>query len=299
MTVGVLFCSAIVLAQEAKPELAPFPLEIIRTPADCTTKDREELQMLLPMMLRAADAAVPDSAKLSAALANLGGQNCNRDDACLAQLGKQAGSLYAFYAQLDFDLDGNVVASGRVVRDDGKAVREPKTVKVPRGTAAFRDAAQVALNELLVSLDVAHLSPFRPKEKLVESTPVVSPEPKLTPTPVADPVEVASTSSSMTIPALAIAGVGAVGLVVGGVLFANAGSVRTEVRDGVVRVFGEDASKVAGIQRSQTAGVALLAVGAGLAAVGAGLYAFGPSETATAVVPINGGAAVVMTGSLP
>src|SRR5688572_27539026 len=121
--VGLIVCAATAVAQEPKPEVAPFPLEIIRTSADATKKDREDLQMLLPMMIRAADASVPDSAKLNAALAKLGRQDCNRDDACLAQLGKLAGSLYAFYVQVDVDLDGNVVASGRVVRDDGKAVR--------------------------------------------------------------------------------------------------------------------------------------------------------------------------------
>lgn len=174
-TVGLILCGAVALAQESKPELAPFPLGIVRTSPDCTKKDVEDLQKLLPMMLRAADASVPDSAKLSAALANLRRQDCDRDDACLAQLGKLAGSLYAFYAQVDFDLAGNVVASGRVVRDDGKPAGEPKTVKVAKATTAtFRNVALVALKQLLVELDVAHLSPVRPQEPEVGVKPSLS-----------------------------------------------------------------------------------------------------------------------------
>ena len=177
-------------------------------------------------------------------------------------------------------------------------------------------------------LDVAGLSPIRPQEQGVESMPLLAAEPehalkavpqeqgseskpmpageperarKAVPEPHAspEPVTVARASNRLRIPALATLGAGAVCLAVGGGLFATSGNARTDVSHGVVRVFSDDANKVAGILRSQTAGVALLGVGAGLAAVGAGLLLFGPTDTTTAVVPINGGAAVLMTGRLP
>lgn len=276
-------------AQDAKPELAPFTLEIIRTAPDCTQKDQDDLRALLPMMVRAAGASVPDGAKLSAALLALRDRNCSRDDACVAQLGKLAGSLYAFYAQVDFDLDGNVLASGRVVRDDGLAVRTLRTVKRPLGGAPFRDAARAALNQLLVELDVAQLPPFRPREVEAPAAPPVTLV--LAPGPLIN--------RPLATPAIIGASVGVVSMVVGGILFTTTLAPRTNVSQGVVRVVHEDAGKVADVQRSQSAGVALLAVGAGLAVVGAGLYFFGPDRPAATVVPIAGGGALLLTGRLP
>ena len=94
-------------------------------------------------------------------------------------------------------------------------------------------------------------------------------------------------------------GVGAACFAVGAVLMATTSAPRTNVSGSVVRVFPEDADKVVGIQRAQTAGVALLAVGVGVAAAGAGLFLFGPQKPAAVVVPIAGGGAVVLTGRLP
>lgn len=294
LMVVVALSTGSALAQDARPELAPFPLEIIRTADDCTAKDREDLRTLVPMMLRAAEASVPDSAKLSAALLELNRLDCNREDACLAQLGRRAGSLYALYVQLDFDLDRNVVASGRVVRDDGRAVRGAKTVKLALGTSPFRAIAQAALKQLLSELDVAHLPPLRPQEPVVDAAPaplaVVEKEPV---PPKQRPLGTAGVVGVIGL------GTGAACLLLGTVLLATTAPPRTEVSLGVVRVFSEDAAKVAGIERAQAAGVALVAAGVGLAAVGAGLFFFGPEKPVTTVVPITGGAAVLMTGSLP
>lgn len=285
MLLGMMLGASVATAQNALPELAPFPLEIIRTSDDCTRLDREELQKLLPMMLRTAEVTVPGSARLTTALAELQREDCNREDACLAQLSKLAGSLYAFYGQVDFDLDGNVVASGRVVRDDGRAVRGPMTVKIPGASDRFKVTAQVAIKQLLTELDVAGLSPVRALEPVLEVR--------------AEPMTVSSTRRPWL-------GVGVAGIVAGAAsagvgigFFATAGEVRTDTSQGVQRVFNEDAGKVAGIERSQAVGVTLLAAGAGLAMLGAGLILLGPVETVTTVVPTNGGAAVMMTGRLP
>lgn len=289
-TIGLLLCAALAWGQNALPELAPFPLEIIRTSAEFTRQDREDLQKLFPMMIRAADVAVPGSARLSTALVELRRQDCDRDDACLAQLAKRAASLYGLYSQLDLDLDGNVIASGRVVRDDGKPVRGPRTVKLARGARPFKEVAQLALKQLLAELDVAGLSPVRPAEQ-VEVKPVPSAEQV--------PQTITTTTRPLSALALGSAGVGAVSMVVGTIFFASAGTVRTDVSQGVVRVLNEDADKVAAIQRAQGTGVVLLAVGGALVAGGVGLYFLGPETTTTTLVPINGGAVVLMSGRLP
>jgi hypothetical protein len=296
MVMAVVLGAAAALAQDSKPELAPFPLEIIRTADDCTAADQDELRTLWPMMLRAAGSSVPDSAKLSGALRDLGRQDCNRDDACLAQLGRLAGSLYAVYGQVDFDLDRNVVASGRVVRDDGRAVRGPKTVKLPLGAAGFKVAAQAALKQLLVELDVAQLPPFRPQEPVAELEPAPLPEPVLG--AVAVPSKRPALGAAGVVGIIGI-GTGAACVLLGTVLLATTAPPHSEVSQGVVRVFSEDASKVASIQRAQAVGVAALAVGAGLAAVGAGLAVFGAEKPSATVLPITGGAALLLSGSLP
>ena len=289
----VALSAAVAMAQDSRPELAPFPLELIRTSDDCTKKDKDELRTLLPMMIRTAGASVPDGAKLTGALFELRRQDCNRDDTCLAQLSRLSGSLYGLYVQLDFDLDRNVVASGRVVRDDGRAVRAPKTVKLPLGAGAFKVIAHAALSQLLAQLDVAQLPPSRPQEPMVEA-PLRLPAPL----PKAEPV--LSPPARPLLPVAVVAmGVGAACFAVGAVLMATTSAPRTNVSGSVVRVFPEDADKVVGIQHAQTAGVALLAVGVGVAAAGAGLFLFGPEKPAAVVVPIAGGGAVMLTGRFP
>lgn len=289
----LILCARVASAQNALPELAPFPLEIIRSSPDFTKQDGEALQKLFPMMLRAAEVAVPGSARLNTALVDLRRQDCDRDDACLAQLGRLAASLYAIYVQVDLDLDGMVVASGRVVRDDGKSVRGPKTVKEPRGARPFKEAAQVVLKQLLTELEVAGLSAIRPSEPVAPVTPP--------PAPVVQPPPLTITTTTRPLTALGVGGVavGGAGLLLGGILFATAGTVRTEVSQGVTRVFNEDANKVQGVQSSQTAGVVLLAVGGGLVAAGVGVLVLGPKTTLTTLVPVNGGAVVMMSGRLP
>ena len=293
LVLTVALSAAAASAQDSRPELAPFPLEIIRTGDDCTKKDKDELRTLLPMMIRSAGASVPDGAKLTGALFELRRQDCNRDDTCLAQLSRLAGSLYGLYTQLDFDLDGNVVASGRVVRDDGRAVRAARTVKLPLRAGSFKVVAHAALDQLLAQLDVAQLPPSRPQEPRVEA-------PSLPPVPSQKPELMLSPPVRPLMPVAVVAmGVGAACFAVGTVLMATTSAPRANVSGSVVRVFAEDAGKVASIQRAQTAGVVLLAVGVGVAAAGAGLFLFGPEKPGAVVVPIAGGAAVVLTGRLP
>ena len=149
-----------------------------------------------------------------------------------------------------------------------------------------------------MELDVARLPPFRPQEPLVELKPAPLPE------PVLEAVVVAAPAKRRTLGAAGVVGVigmgaGAASLLLGTVLLATTAPPRTEVSQGVVRVFPEDAAKVAAIQRAQGAGVVLLAAGAGVAAVGAGLLIFGADKPSATVLPITGGAALMLSGSLP
>ncbi|PZR03240.1 MAG: hypothetical protein DI536_36200, partial [Archangium gephyra] len=84
--------------------------------------------------------------------------DCEREDACLAQLT----TLYGLYMSLDYSLEGAVVASGLVVRDDGKVVAPTQTVKLAKGKDPFKDIAKNALVALYGQLKLSELPAVRP-----------------------------------------------------------------------------------------------------------------------------------------
>ena len=97
------------------------------------------------------------------------------------------------------------------------------------------------------------------------------------------------------------AAAGAALAVGGGVFYGLARSQRSQLREtDVARTAAELDALVRGGQRNQTLGFALLGAGAAGLALGAGFYVFGGHETpAVALVPGDGGGAVVMSGALP
>ena len=140
-------------------------------------------------MLRLAGALVPDFARYELALKELKRQDCEREDACLVQLAKQSQSLYALYASVDYTLEGAVVVSGRVVREDGKVASPTETVKLPKGRDAFKDIAKNALVQLFAQLKIGELSATRPVEAVkIEPVkePIKDPPPPLPPLVVED-----------------------------------------------------------------------------------------------------------------
>lgn len=122
----VLALSGAAFAQAPRPVVMPFPLELKRVPQGFSKEDAEGLQRDLTRLLRKTGAGVPEFAKYDLALKELKRQDCEREDECLVQLAKRAEALcalyglYGLYASLDLTLEGAVVASGRVVRDDGR-----------------------------------------------------------------------------------------------------------------------------------------------------------------------------------
>ncbi len=295
----VLLVAAVAGAQEPLPQVAPFPLEFVRVPSGFGKKDKEDLQKLMPMLLRASDASVPDSARLSAALAELKRQDCGREDECLSQLAKLAGSLYGLYASVDYDTDGFVIATGRVVRDDGVLMGKPTTVRLLKGSQAFKDVARDSLNQLFMGLEVKKLSPFRPKvetpvakvEPKVETPVVVKPVEIITPPPPPPPVE---TPSGMRTASYVAMGAGVVGLVVGGVVLATRPSFRTDSNG---NIFVGDVQSFKDAQGASAVGVGVMGAGAALAVAGAVMFAMSPAPVAVSAAPVPGGAVVGVGGT--
>jgi hypothetical protein len=180
-----------VVAQEPQPTVAPFPLELKRTPAGFSAKEREELQAEFRRVVRNSGALVPNAGAMDSALAGLKRQDCDREDACLQQLAEKAQTLYGLYASIDYDVTKSVVATGRVVRDDGQVIGELKAITIPKGKDSFVSIARVALVQLLDALKVRQLPPFREAKPVAVKPPEVVAEkhepPPMPPPPVPSP----------------------------------------------------------------------------------------------------------------
>jgi len=297
----VVLSASEAFGQEPRPLVAPFPLEFKRVPGGFSKKEREELQKLLPLLVRGADAAVPDPARMASSLAELKRQDCGREDECLAQLAKLSGSLYGLYVGLDYTLEKRVVAVGRVVRDDGVAMGPAKTVEIVK-QGAFKDIARDAVNQLLAQLGVGALAPFRPAvEPAKPDVPKRDPEvkkPDLPPPPPPPVVVVDEGPSGMQVAGWTMVGVGAASAIAGAVVFATAGGVR---KDASGNILAEDIEKLPGIQTQQAAGVGVLAGGLAVGVVGALLLGLAPAKTAPSVnmsvIPVNGGAVATVGGA--
>lgn len=303
--------SSLAFAQAPQPSLTPFPLELKRKPSGFSKDDGDELQKQFVRLVRKSGALVPDTASLELAIKELKRQDCEREDECLKQLALQAQTLYALYASVDYSLEGAVVATGRVVRDDGKIASALQTVSIPKGKDAFKDVAKVALVRLLEQLGLATLPPFRPVEAgtppdgpkvdpLVKKDPDVKlPDPPPPPPPVVTPAG----PSAGKIARWTLAGVGAVAAVVGVVVLAVA-NPQLDSSGVIVPQAGQTPTEAVAAYKAaksqQTIGGVVAGVG-GAVAVGGLVLALmsGGDEPAktVSVVPVAGGAVVSVGGS--
>lgn len=299
--VVVLLVSLGAFAQEPLPLVAPFTLEVKRSPSAFSKKEKEELQKLFPMLVRGSDAAVPEGAKLSSALLELKRQDCEREDECLTQLAKLAGALYGLYVSVDYNTDKHVIAVGRVVREDGVSMGPAQTVDILKANGAFKDLARDAINQVLMKLAVGRLSPFRPVAAVVPVRPDLGVK-----APVKDPVRLEvppppppqlekQTSLGRVIGWVGV-GVGAAVGAGGVIAFATAPVVR---KDGDGNILPVDRLKLAPAQSQQALGVGLMAGGFGVAAAGAVMVAISKdSETVkTTLAPLPGGGVVLVGGA--
>jgi hypothetical protein len=230
------------------------------------------------------------------AIKDLKRQDCDREDECLQQLAVKGQTLYAVYASVDYTVSGQIVAQGRVVRDDGKPIGAPATITMAKGRSSFRDMARVALTRLLDELKVAALNPSRPVP--VPAVPVVvRPAPIEAPPPpppiVMQPLE--PRMNPVRVIAWSAAGVGAAVLIAGVAVFVTAPAV-TKVGS-LVSV--DDASKFAGAQRQQAAGVGLMVAGGAVAVAGVTLALISKDgeRVKASMVPMPGGASFVLGGA--
>ncbi len=285
-----------VAAQQPRPTVAPFPLEIVRSGTPEMKKADKDLMVIeFRRLLLRSGADAPDLATMRTALQELKRQDCARNDECLKELAQKAKALYAVYAEADLDLSNQVVITGRIVRDDGVKAREPVVLKLPRGTEPFKDVAKVGITRLFEQLQLSMLPAAKPVE--VKEPEVKTPEVKAVdpvagtgtgiPNIVAPPMPPPE-AKSQALPIGLMVGGGAVA-VLGAVLWgsgaADAGNLKVDPATGFVGAVptaenteSKLASTASGSERKQIIGGVLL--GAGIAAGVTGLVLLLTSQSA-------------------
>lgn len=296
-----ILTSAVSFAQAPKATVMPFPLELKRTPSGFSKEDKEALQREYTRILRLAGAVVPDFARYDLALKELKRQDCEREDECLVQLAKKAESLYALYASVDYTLEGAVLVSGRVVRDDGKVASPTETVKLAKGRDAFKDIAKNALVQLFAQLKIGELPATRPVEVVQDPVkdPVKDPVLLKDPPPPLPPLVVEDKGAGQRSAGKGLVYAGAGVAVLGGVLAGVGAGMGYSVQlSGDKARTPEDARTLSMGQTLTTVGFVGLGLGAATTAVGAILWgtAAPAPVSSVSVMPTAGGGMVQFGG---
>lgn len=298
-------CAVMVVSSAAwaqvKPPVVAYPLDVlVRGVTDAQVKELQaESRRLLGL-----EASLPDGLTLDAALTMLERKDCDVDDGCLKQFALNAKSLYALYVVLESDAkQKQIIAKGRVVREDGVLVVPSKSVTVVRKPKDTVDAAlKEALKALYAELKVSALPPTRelPKkdpDPLVKKDPdPIKKDPELPPPP---PPVVDLAAGQRT---------AGTGLLVGGAIAFAAGVALTS--GGLAMGYGADLDKDGNVDSPQRvpdvktgqalSTTGLIVGGVGVVAVGIGavlaVTAGAPPKTSVNFVPVAGGGVVQIGG---
>jgi hypothetical protein len=286
---------------QVKPPVAAYPLDVlVRGINDQQVKELQaEFRRLLGL-----EAAMPDGLALDAALAMTERKDCDLEDACLKQFAVNAKVLYAVYASVESDAkQKQIIAKGRVVRDDGVLVIAAKSVTVQRKS---KDAVEVAVREALkalyAELKISGLVPTRDVVKK-DPDPVVKKDPDPikkdpdVPPPPPPPVVDTGAGQRAAGTAMLIGGVGVAA--VGAVLSSVGCGIGCAVQPGPGGAIQQgDLEKIQQGRGLLTGGFIALGVGAGVAVIGAVVLATAPAPVKqVSIVPTAGGAVVQFGGS--
>lgn len=292
----IVLCSAAAIAQ-VKPPVAAYPLDVlVRGVSDAQVKELQaESRRLLGL-----EATLPDGLALDAALAMMERKDCDLDDGCLKQFALNAKSLYALHASLESDAkQKQIIAKGRVVREDGVQVVPIKSVTVVRkGKEPIEVALREALKQLYAELKVSTLAPTRELPKK-DPDPVVvvkkDPDPIILPPPPPPPVDTgAGQRAAGTGMLVAGGGVALIGVIVSAVGCSIGCAV---VPVGGTVMPGSELQAVTTGRSLMTAGFVAVGVGAGVAAIGGVVLALAPAPVkSVSIVPTEGGAVVQFGG---
>ena len=282
---------------QGKPTVIDYPLDVKTAVTDGQLSELEDDFRLL--LAKNSAVLFPTRSNWKASIAALKRQDCDIRDECLRQLAITAGTLYALYASLERDAAGtSLIATGRLVNQDGAQVRAPVKVAVLR-RGKLDDDARDALSQLLSRLQLDKLSAVltpvaapEPKKAEVEKR-VERPEVVLTPPPMptAEP-----TPAPLRYVAWGTGGLAVVAAVTSIAFGASAASARGGLPN--TGQFSDDGQGRTQASVNQGATVAL-ATGIAAAVLGGAscaLFVFTAPTASVAIAPTPGGGALAISG---
>jgi hypothetical protein len=268
----VLLTLSVLAFAEDKPKIAVFPVQFVKTPKKAKASDRDTLSSTFRKLLVEAGGQLPEFGSAKGSVSDLKNQDCFRNDECLAQLANLSSAPYGLYVELDYTEKDEALASGRVVQEDGKRIRDIVTVRVLKAPSeSYLEVSTRALRQFVEGLNISTLSPLGQTTKAVEAQATAkgqtAPTPLLPPPmPALAETKTVRNSPVPTIPVSLMVGGGVVALA-GGILWgvgvSQAGSLK--VKDGVLPAGSnetESGNTVTASRGMQTAGAVALGVGA-------------------------------------
>lgn len=296
--------------ERQRPRVALLPLELPASKFAADQKELDDFWVGLVSRTKKVELATPDTVR--GEFQRKFKSSCPDNDLfeCLAWIAEHSSSTYAVHVQLRKQSPREWQLTATIGAKNKAEVAQPVT-----HTFTFLQSAEVPMkvavkHELelyLQKLDLDGL-PVNPgaeraaavtevKALVVEAPKAATVEPPVpTPTLVVMPVVKEEATPGMKYAGYALVGVGVAAAIGGGVLFATAGRIEVDANGNVLRT---DAGRVAGVQQSQTLGVALMGGGVGLAVLGGVLWSVSPSPVKVTVAPTVGGASLVLGGSFP
>ncbi len=302
----VVLAVALSSLAQAQPTLTPHPLEVLTrgmSKAQLEVLQNEYRRVLTGQVIMPANRAI------LAAVADLKRQDCAVSDDCLKKLAVLGGSTYAMHVSGTQDPGGNALMVARVVREDGKLMIGPVTLKeLKKGSETIDVTMMRGLSALLGGMKFSQLPSSREVKPPVEPTPVAVVDAGVVVKP-SEPVDAGVVFTAPPPPPLEASPLKSVGTVtliaggsvavIGGVLF-GIGKVQAsglKIDEGAVR--SDQAASAVMSNTFQGVGITALAVGGTAAVAGLVMMLIAPAEpkkVTASVAPVPGGSMVLVGG---
>ncbi len=294
-------------ADEERASIAMAPLELRRKPE--AIQKISELVEEYERLVRATGAQVPPPAETKAALDALKRQDWASSNEALGQLAHSMKTTYGIYLQVDYPVTGTVVGLGKVVSSNGVLIGKEVQLERSREMQTYAQATEALMALVIARLELENLPVSLPVAPVVVK-PDAPDVPLIAPLPIPAPMAMIEVTSTSRVASYVIAGVGAVGVVVGSALLMVADSDAAQIKtnaSGIAIGAANDATATLseGVVSKRTAGRAVIGIGAASLVAAMVVYLVCPatqrSEAAPAVslAPMRDGALLQVEWELP
>jgi hypothetical protein len=285
----LVFLIAAEAAAQGKPTVVDYPLDVRMSSGGDVLKELQD--DFRRMLARNSGIFVPTRSEWKSAVTALKREDCRTRNECLQQLATTAGTLYALYASVEMNAAGtDLLATGRVVNQDGVQVRPPVEVMLPKGSKNLSDASHDALSQLVEKLVLEQLPPVLTPKPIADAPRVDDPVRPVGGDPVV-PVVIVQTTSTGRLTSYVVGGVGLIGIAVGSAMLVSAqldtGKLNTTPTGIVVgRPNDESAAVIESVMTKRTVGTAVLALGSAAFVTGAVMFFLSPAVDKGSETPV-------------